>query len=146
MQIQLALNIRGMCILAEPRISTNICRFCLYTQPMPYNPTQLSESCKGLHFKYLSHIYFIIRLIECITVKIIARSGWIVFFKKTLLSKKYCDYSSSFRHYVFTQILHCSHAVLDCASMKADILHFQTCPDQLTSLEQASGIAEPVLP
>ncbi|KRZ02855.1 hypothetical protein T11_10633 [Trichinella zimbabwensis] len=71
---------------------------------MPYNPTQLPESCKEYHGP------------------------------------------SSFRHYVFTQILHCSHAVLDCASMKADILHFQTCPDQLTSLEQASGIAEPVLP
>ncbi|KRZ71099.1 hypothetical protein T10_9170 [Trichinella papuae] len=50
---------------------------------------------------------------------------------------------SSFRHYVFTQILRCSHAVLDCASLKAEVW---TCPDRLTSLKQASGIAEPVLP
>ncbi|KRZ78398.1 hypothetical protein T10_4776, partial [Trichinella papuae] len=57
--------------------------------------------------------------------------------------KKYCYCSSSFRHYVFTQILHCSHAVLDCVSLKAQVW---TCPDRLTSLEQASGIAEPVLP
>ncbi|KRZ78844.1 hypothetical protein T10_12731 [Trichinella papuae] len=45
-------------------------------------------------------------------------------------------------HYVFTQILRYSHAVLDCASMKAEVW---TCPDRLASLEQASGIAEPVL-
>ncbi|KRX44925.1 hypothetical protein T05_3569 [Trichinella murrelli] len=30
--------------------------------------------------------------------------------------------------------------------MKAEILHFQTCLDRLISLEQVSGIAEPVLP
>ncbi|XP_003376543.1 glutamate synthase [Trichinella spiralis] len=47
----------------------------------------------------------------------------------------------SFMHYVFTQILCYSHAVLDHASMKAEILHFQTCPDRLISLELASGIA-----
>ncbi|KRY22656.1 hypothetical protein T12_11578 [Trichinella patagoniensis] len=47
----------------------------------------------------------------------------------------------SFMHYVFTQIFCYSHALLDCASMKAEILHFQTCPDRLISLEQASGIA-----
>ncbi|KRY83038.1 hypothetical protein T4D_16587, partial [Trichinella pseudospiralis] len=48
---------------------------------MPYNPTQLSESCKGyhrastdLHVKYLSRNYVFIRLIECITVQIIARN------------------------------------------------------------------------
>ncbi|KRY31034.1 hypothetical protein T01_12519 [Trichinella spiralis] len=46
-----------------------------------------------------------------------------------------------FMHYVFTQILRYSHAVLDHASMKAEILHFQTCPDRLISLELASGIA-----
>ncbi|XP_003376081.1 putative parathyroid hormone 2 receptor [Trichinella spiralis] len=45
----------------------------------------------------------------------------------------------SLMHYVFTQILRYFHAVLDCASMKADILHFQTCLDQLISLEQVSG-------
>ncbi|KRY98658.1 hypothetical protein T11_9466, partial [Trichinella zimbabwensis] len=39
--------------------------------------------------------------------------------------------------------LHCSHAVLDCVSLKAEVW---TCPNRLTSLEQASGIAEPVLP
>ncbi|KRZ11517.1 hypothetical protein T11_7172 [Trichinella zimbabwensis] len=46
---------------------------------------------------------------------------------------------SSFRHYV-SRYLHCSHAVLDCVSLKAEVW---TCPNRLTSLEQASGIAEP---
>ncbi|KRZ07939.1 Retinal-specific ATP-binding cassette transporter, partial [Trichinella zimbabwensis] len=41
--------------------------------------------------------------------------------------------SEGFMHYVFTQILRYSYAVLDCASMKAHILHFQTCLDQLPS-------------
>ncbi|KRX50171.1 hypothetical protein T05_5798 [Trichinella murrelli] len=49
-------------------------------------------------------------------------------------------------HYVFTRILHHSRAVLDHASMKAEILHFQTCPNRLICLEQASGITGPVLP
>ncbi|KRY83093.1 hypothetical protein T4D_10971 [Trichinella pseudospiralis] len=31
------------------RISANTCRFCSYTPPKPYNPTQLGESCKGYH-------------------------------------------------------------------------------------------------
>ncbi|KRX94421.1 hypothetical protein T4E_10917 [Trichinella pseudospiralis] len=31
-----------------------------------------------------------------------------------------------FRHYVLTQILRCSHAVLNCASLQAEVL---TCPD-----------------
>ncbi|KRZ11975.1 hypothetical protein T11_15315 [Trichinella zimbabwensis] len=37
-------------------------------------------------------------------------------------------------HYVFTQILRYSHAVLDCASLGAHILRFQTYLDQLPSL------------
>ncbi|KRY99536.1 hypothetical protein T11_1483 [Trichinella zimbabwensis] len=37
-------------------------------------------------------------------------------------------------HYVFTQILRYSHAVLDCASLGAHVLHFQTYLDQLPSL------------
>ncbi|KRZ07767.1 hypothetical protein T11_9397, partial [Trichinella zimbabwensis] len=85
----------------ECRISANTCHFCSYTPLMPYNHTQLSESCKGYH----GPTYFM--------------------------------------HYVFTQIFRYSHAVLNCASMKTDVW---TCPDQLTSLEQASGIAGPVLP
>ncbi|KRZ10970.1 hypothetical protein T11_6245 [Trichinella zimbabwensis] len=48
--------------------------------------------------------------------------------------------------YELPKISHCSHAVLDCASIKAEILHFQTCLNQLTSLDQLSGITEPVLP
>ncbi|KRX13750.1 hypothetical protein T07_8191 [Trichinella nelsoni] len=40
-----------------------------------------------------------------------------------------------FVHYVYTQILHYFRSVLNCASMKADILHFQTCLELLTSLE-----------
>ncbi|KRZ07964.1 hypothetical protein T11_13829 [Trichinella zimbabwensis] len=31
------------------QISANTCRFCSYNLPMPYNPTQLPESCKGYH-------------------------------------------------------------------------------------------------
>ncbi|XP_003372104.1 hypothetical protein Tsp_11136 [Trichinella spiralis] len=49
-----------------------------------------------------------------------------------LLSKKHCAYSS-FMHYVFTKILRYFHAVLDCASMKADVLHFHTYLGQLPS-------------
>ncbi|KRY14718.1 hypothetical protein T12_14398, partial [Trichinella patagoniensis] len=56
--------------------------------------------------------------------------------------KQYCNYSIYFMHYVFTQIFRYSHALLDCASMKAEILHFQTCLDRLISFE----IAEPVQP
>ncbi|KRZ66236.1 hypothetical protein T10_700 [Trichinella papuae] len=37
-----------------------------------------------------------------------------------------CDYSS-FMHYIFTQILRYSHAVLDCANTEAHVLHFQAC-------------------
>ncbi|KRZ77210.1 hypothetical protein T10_12240 [Trichinella papuae] len=72
---------------------------------------------------------------KCITVKIIARSGWTVFLK-TLLSKKYCDYSSSFRHYVFTRILRYSHAVLDCVSLKAEVW---TCPDMSEPVDQSEA-------
>ncbi|KRZ13506.1 hypothetical protein T11_8098 [Trichinella zimbabwensis] len=104
----------------ECRISANTCRFYSYTPLMPYNPSQLYESCKGyhgpstdLHVKYLSRIYFFIRLIE---------SGWTV---RRIFLKKHCEYSS-FMHYVFTQILRYSHAVVDCASLKAEVW---TCPD-----------------
>ncbi|KRY39806.1 hypothetical protein T01_14993, partial [Trichinella spiralis] len=50
---------------------------------------------------------------------------------KTILSEKRCDYSS-FMHYVFAQIFRYFHA---CASMKAEVLHFQTSPDRLISLQ-----------
>ncbi|KRZ15168.1 hypothetical protein T11_9344 [Trichinella zimbabwensis] len=98
----------------ECRISANTCRFCSYTPPMPYNPTQLPESCKryhgpstDLHVKYLSSCQ---KWMDCLA---------------HLFLTKHCDYSS-FMHYVFTQILRYSHAVLDCASMKAEVW---TCPD-----------------
>ncbi|KRZ03620.1 hypothetical protein T11_5421, partial [Trichinella zimbabwensis] len=117
----------------ECRISANTCCFYSYTPPMPYNPTELPESCKGyhrpstdLHVKYFSRIYFFIRLIECVKVKIIG-----VFLHANLPE---VDGLSSFMHYVFTQILRYSHAVLNCASMKAHVLHFQTCLDQLTTV------------
>ncbi|KRX14790.1 hypothetical protein T07_1280 [Trichinella nelsoni] len=42
-----------------------------------------------------------------------------------------------FMHYMLVYILRDFYAALDCASMKADILHFQTRPDQ------APGIAGP---
>ncbi|KRY34961.1 hypothetical protein T01_16163, partial [Trichinella spiralis] len=76
---------------------------------MLYNPTQLSESCKGYHrlLIYVLNIY----LLHAVRI-----------------------YS----------ILRYFYAVLDCASMKANILHFQTCTVQvqLSSLGQASGIQD----
>ncbi|KRZ72029.1 hypothetical protein T10_1441 [Trichinella papuae] len=92
--MQSALNIHGMCVPAEPRMSNTFPRilaaFIPTDSPMPYNPTQLSESCQGFHGPSidLHYIYFM--------------------------------------HYVFTQILRYSHAVLDCVSMKAEVW---TCPD-----------------
>ncbi|KRX72048.1 hypothetical protein T06_13081, partial [Trichinella sp. T6] len=86
----------------ECLISAYTCRFYSYTSPMPYNPTQLSESCK---------------------------------------SGKHCDYSS-FMHYVFTKILRYSYAVLDCASIKANVLHVQKCSDRLPSLSISGASAD----
>ncbi|KRZ69681.1 Diacylglycerol kinase epsilon [Trichinella papuae] len=43
-----------------------------------------------------------------------------------LSGASFFDKTFSFMHYVFTQILRYSHAVLDCASMKAEVW---TCPD-----------------
>ncbi|XP_003381847.1 hypothetical protein Tsp_07544 [Trichinella spiralis] len=54
---------------------------------------------------------------------------------------KHCDYSS-FMHYVFTKILRHSYAVLNCASMKANILHVQKCPDRLPSLSISGASAD----
>ncbi|KRY27626.1 hypothetical protein T01_6160 [Trichinella spiralis] len=45
-----------------------------------------------------------------------------------------------FMHYMSVYILRDFYAALDCVSMKADILHFQTRPDQ------APGIEGPVPP
>ncbi|KRZ67662.1 hypothetical protein T10_6411 [Trichinella papuae] len=98
----------------ECLISANTCRFFSYIPLMPYKSTQLPESCKGyhrpstdLHVKYLSRIYFYICLID-----------------------------SSFRHYVFTQILRCSHAVLDCASLKAEVWSY---PDMSGLVDQSGS-------
>ncbi|KRZ72477.1 hypothetical protein T10_3569, partial [Trichinella papuae] len=61
--VQSALSIHGMCVPAECRISAYTWRFYSCSPPpsMPYNPTQLPESCNGyhgastdLHVKYLS--------------------------------------------------------------------------------------------
>ncbi|KRX70211.1 hypothetical protein T06_14052 [Trichinella sp. T6] len=49
--------------------------------------------------------------------------------------KKHCHYNIYLVHFVSTQILHCFRSVLNCASIKADLLHFQTCLELLTSLE-----------
>ncbi|KRZ09053.1 hypothetical protein T11_12160 [Trichinella zimbabwensis] len=92
--MQSALNIHGMCVPAEPRMSNTFPRilaaFIPTDSPMPYNPTQLSESCQGFHGPSIDFHYIY------------------------------------FMHYVFTQILRYSHAVLDCVSMKAEVW---TCPD-----------------
>ncbi|KRZ87112.1 hypothetical protein T08_15098 [Trichinella sp. T8] len=77
----------------ECPISAYTCRFYSYTSPMPYNPTQLSESC-------------------------------------------------NFMHYVFTKILRYSYAVLDCASIKANVLHVQKCSDRLPSLSISGASAD----
>ncbi|KRZ14701.1 hypothetical protein T11_16867 [Trichinella zimbabwensis] len=110
-----------MCVLAEPRMSN--CRFYSYNPPPPmlYNPTQLSESFKGYHGPSTDLHFKYLSLYN---------------------SQNHCQ-NTYFMHYVFTQIFRYSHAVLNCASMKTDVW---TCPDQLTSLDQASGIAGPVLP
>ncbi|KRZ18350.1 hypothetical protein T11_8635, partial [Trichinella zimbabwensis] len=42
----------------------------------------------------------------------------------------------SFMHYVFTQILRYSHAVLDCASLKAEVW---TCPDMSGLVDQSGS-------
>ncbi|KRZ10477.1 hypothetical protein T11_16586, partial [Trichinella zimbabwensis] len=111
-----------MCVPAEPRISANTCRFCSYTPLMPYNSTQLPEGCKGYHGSSTDlHKWMDFRCI---------------FFKKHCYRKKYSDYSSSFRHYVFTQILRCSHAVLDCVSLKAEVW---TCPDMSGLVDQSEA-------
>ncbi|KRX22794.1 hypothetical protein T07_10189, partial [Trichinella nelsoni] len=107
----------------ECRISANTCCYCSYAPPMPYKPTPLSVSLHnsqnhGQKWMTVPRIFF----------------------------KKYCNYSIYFMHYVFTQIFRYSHAVLDCASIKAEILHFQTCLDRLISLEEVPEIAEPVQP
>ncbi|KRZ69582.1 Tetratricopeptide repeat protein 27 [Trichinella papuae] len=43
---------------------------------------------------------------------------------------------SSFRHYVFAQILRCSHAILDCASLKAEVWTF---PDMSGLVDQSGS-------
>ncbi|KRZ02364.1 hypothetical protein T11_4893 [Trichinella zimbabwensis] len=77
-----------MCVPAEQRMSANTCRFYSYTPSMPYNPTQLSDTCQGI-----SRI-------------------------------------------VFTEIFRFSHAVLDCASMKAEVW---TCPDMSGLVDQSGS-------
>ncbi|KRZ87347.1 hypothetical protein T08_13161 [Trichinella sp. T8] len=99
--------------MCECQIPANTCHFYSYRPPMPYNPTQLFESCKGYH------------------------GPWTV---RRIFLKTHCDYSIYFMLYMFFYILRDFYAALDCASMKADILHFQTRPDQ------AHGIAGPVPP
>ncbi|KRX18836.1 hypothetical protein T07_14641, partial [Trichinella nelsoni] len=47
-----------------------------------------------------------------------------------------------FMHYVFTKILRYSYAALDCASMKANILHVQKCSDRLPSLSTSGASAD----
>ncbi|KRY17247.1 hypothetical protein T12_6102 [Trichinella patagoniensis] len=70
---------------------------------------------------------------------------WMDCLAHLLLSKKHCAYSS-FMHYVFTQILRYFHAVLDCGSMKADVLHFHTYLGQLPSFwNRLTGAASPNL-
>ncbi|KRY26894.1 hypothetical protein T01_5029 [Trichinella spiralis] len=90
------------------QIFTNTCHLYTYTpSPMPYNPTQLSEIYKGYH-ESSTDFHFSIRLIECMTVKIIARI-----------------FTSYITHLLKFRVIFTLHA----ASMKADILHFQTYLD-----------------
>ncbi|KRZ15124.1 Diacylglycerol kinase epsilon, partial [Trichinella zimbabwensis] len=114
-----------MCFLLNIQSALNICGMCVPAElrilaasihappaPMPYKPTQLPEGCKRYHGP------------------------------STDLHVKYLSHYSSFMYYVFTQILRYSHAVLDCASMKAEVW---TCPD-MSGLVEQSRIAGPVLP
>ncbi|KRY42219.1 hypothetical protein T01_7721, partial [Trichinella spiralis] len=54
----------------------------------------------------------------------------------------YNSQNHRFMHYVFTKILRHSYAVLNCASMKANILHVQKCPDRLPSLSISGASAD----
>ncbi|KRY23347.1 hypothetical protein T12_6141 [Trichinella patagoniensis] len=103
--------------MCECQIPAKTCHFYSYRPPMPYNCLKAARDITDL--------------------KIIARSRWTV---RRIFLKKHCDYSIYFMHYMFVYILRDFYAALDCASMKADILHFQTRPDQ------APGIAGPVPP
>ncbi|KRZ77949.1 hypothetical protein T10_6955 [Trichinella papuae] len=74
----------------------------IHTSPppsMPYNPTQLPESCKGYHGPS-TDLHSKSSMCSCMQA---------------------CQ---NFMHYIFTKILRCSHAVLDCASMKAEVWTF----------------------
>ncbi|KRZ11043.1 hypothetical protein T11_7853 [Trichinella zimbabwensis] len=104
------------------RIFANTCRFYSYNPPppVPYNPTQLSESFKryhgpstDLHSKSLPEVDGL--------------SG--ASFLKNIVIEKLL-------HYVFTQILRCSHAVLDCVSLKAEVW---TCPDMSGPVDQSGA-------
>ncbi|KRZ12705.1 hypothetical protein T11_12950 [Trichinella zimbabwensis] len=84
-----------------------------FLSPMLYNTTHLSESFKryqepstDLHVKYLS-LYN---------------------------SQNHCQ--NSIRHYVFAQILRCSHAILDYVSMKAEVWTF---PDMSGLVDQSGS-------
>ncbi|KRZ68939.1 hypothetical protein T10_3712 [Trichinella papuae] len=70
---------------------------------------------------------------RCVLACKFARSGWTI---RRIFFKKHCDYSS-FIHYVFTEILRYSHAVLDCASFKAEVWTF---PDMSGPVDQ-SGLS-----
>ncbi|KRZ79658.1 hypothetical protein T10_369, partial [Trichinella papuae] len=105
------LAVRGFRGNRDCGISANTCGFYSHI----CNPTQLPESCKGYHRSFTD--------LHCITVKIIARSGWTV-------------QRISFRHCVFTQILRYSHAVLDCVSMKAEVW---SCPDMSGPVGQSGA-------
>ncbi|KRZ86366.1 Histone deacetylase 1, partial [Trichinella sp. T8] len=74
----------------------------------------------------------------CVLTCKLSRSEWTV---RCIFFEKHCDYSIYFLHYVFTQILRYSHAMLDCASMKAEILRFQT-PEWTNSLVQSYGLTQ----
>ncbi|KRZ55708.1 hypothetical protein T02_15978 [Trichinella nativa] len=100
-----ALNIRGMCVPAELQMFN----FHEYLPLLFIHPADaFVQQSKSLP--------------EVDAGAPVTGSCRCIFLKKTLLSKKRCDYSS-------IMILRSSHAKLGCASMKAEILHFQTCLD-----------------
>ncbi|KRX62494.1 hypothetical protein T09_10097 [Trichinella sp. T9] len=118
-----AFNSRGMCVPAT-------CHFCSY----------IRRYFIILRNRLKAAVNNITDRLPICTLNIYPKCVRRIFFKK------YRDCSIYFMHYVFTRILRYSRAVLDHASMKAEILHFQTCPNRLICLEQASGITGPVLP
>ncbi|KRZ18692.1 hypothetical protein T11_14558 [Trichinella zimbabwensis] len=117
------LVVRGFRGNRECRISANTCGFYSHISSMPCNPTQLPESCKGYHRSFTD--------LHSKSLPEVDGLSSASFLKNIVIKKTF-----SFRLCAFTQILRYSHAVLDCASMKAEVW---TCPDMSGPVGQSGA-------